>query len=380
MKYFERSVCGVFVLGVLVACGGAPSKKVNPSSIGSAATSADTSQYIYGSGTGAGSAQSSQDTLTAKAREAAALEISSYLWSQVESETVVVTTEGTAEVSEVGQQKVRTRTRLKASMNALIQSVPGSRQCTPGQCTIRLRLKRADARAEYDRALKVEQASFRQHAKAAMGRGPDIFAFAGDYASASLAYTFADELLKRRFRVDPSVGNAHAPQDQTLWETLTQERARRLAGLRLTVLPLATLDYQSSVQLTEVPLDAGGKLADPAFAEAIRQNLAQAVRGLRLKTEVSAGCTSGLRLQPSARMSCEVKSGYHFCTLTMGGQIGFCSGEGRVADFSVDDGSMRGASSGNDYAKLKTEILKKLSQPSVSKTLKTKLKAHLPVH
>ena len=289
-------------------------------------------------------------------------------------------TEGTAGVSEMGTQKVQTRTRLKASMNALIQPVPGSRQCRRGECQLRVRLKRSDARAEYDRALKIEQASFRQHAQAAMGSGADIFAFAGDYASAELAYRFADELLKRRFRVDPSVGAAHSTADQALWETLAQERARRLAGLRLTVLPLETLDCRSSVKLTQVPLHSAGQLADAGFTDAIRQNLAQAVRALRLKTEVAQSCTSGLRLQPRAAMRCEVKSGYHFCALTVGGQLSTWSGDGRIAEFSVDDGKLRGAASGNDYGKLKREILKKLSQPDVSKSLKARLKAHLPVH
>ncbi len=269
--------------------------------------------------------------------------------------------------------------QLDESLRGLIVDVPSSRKCASGRCEIMRMLKRSEARAVYDRTLQAELTDFQQHGKKALSRGADLFAFAGDYNSAASAYRSAVTSLYRRRSVDPRA-QLNLPQPSAdLWSKLSKDRARRLAQTHLTILPLKSLEFRTSTTLVNTPTASGQVIKDASLEEAIRQNLAGAVRSLRLKTEVADRCRAGVQLIPSAKMNCQIRSGFHFCSLELGGVLATCAGASRDVKFWVADSGLRGATQGNNYETLRDQLLKKLSDPKMTSRLAAQLGAHLPV-
>jgi hypothetical protein len=277
------------------------------------------------------------------------------------------------------EQELTTVSTLDESLRSLVTDVPNSLRCKEKRCVLKRMLKRSEARARYDRSLATQLSDFKAHGESALGRGDDIFSFAGDFASAQSAYRSSVAIVYRRRAVDPRASLALPAEERALWARLSKERARRLAALRLTILPVGSVDFRTTVKLANLPEGTGRRVKDPSLEDGIRDNLAAATRSLRLKTEVADGCTRGVKIAPAAKLSCQIRSGFHLCSLDIGGTVAPCGGGGRVAEFWLGQRGIRAADQGNDYDTLRRKLLTKLGQSQTTERLVEKLSAHLPI-
>ena len=238
-------------------------------------------------------------------------------------------------------------------------------------------LKRSEARATYDRALRAQLQDFRAAAKTALTAEEDIFSFAGDFSAVRSAYQKSHVIMYRRRAIDPHAPLTLSETDQTLWARLSREQSRRLAALRLVILPLERVGFRTNIKLKNLPSGPDKTLSDPFLKDAIRDNLAAAVRGLRLKTELAVQCSRGVKLTPLAKVRCYKKGPFNLCSLEVGGVIEPCKGSTRKAEFWVT--GLNGATEGDDFDRLKGLMLKRLGHATSTQKLADKLQAHLPV-